>query len=841
MTITDNPTDLSLAGVISNLQERMHALEQAQFSASSIAALPADPTFNTLRLPAAVVLASTPPIPISGTVTVTVGALFGDTYADFTWTAPSDAQPGTSYQISVAKKDVTGGTYSYTGIYRAQNLTTRIFGLQPNTTYGYVIRSFNPIGIGSTPLPVAGYTDFTTGADITVPSTVTGLALGVGLTTLTISWTASTDKNVGNGAGLYELQVDTSASFNSTAGAPWFGKLSAGNVVAITNTTATTLYYSRVRAITSSGTPGPWSSTVSNTTANGSVGASSDGLVPSSAPTSVTVKSGYNSMFVQWVAIANADPTTYEVHVSTTAGFTPVTGTKVGTVAGTMFNVRSDAAGAALTTGTYYVKVIATDRDGVGPASAEVSGSIAKLVAGDLTPHTITANEILANSITSNEILAGSITGDRITAGTITAYNILGGTITADRLTSGTITAYSGTISSLDASVITVGTMAADHVGAGTITAGQVTIGAGGSIVVGVPSGGSGTGVLVDSFGLRLFSGGTTTVSLNASTGAAVFAGDLTGSNGTFTGTLSAGTVSGGLVTGATLQTAYSGERVVISSSAVNSIVLYPSVALSGPATAAKIYVQTNFTTSFGQDLVMLSGRGSDTGGTGGSESYLVLRAGYGGSEGFNLSAPTSYGVVSAGGELRLMGGQDASGAESSHSVTISTSNGGGLTATVNNIDLVCNGGNGEYFMNAAGNARVGVSGSLFVQDYGGFNYRSVKASAFTVSSLLSSKHNVQPHGYGLRELRKLKTIRFDRPGDSTRIGVIAEDVATHVPHAAEYHHSSEPGDGFSHDPGELFGVDVMGLVSLLIKSLQESDARVDRLEDIMVGYLTTK
>lgn len=138
-------------------------------------------------------------------------------------------------------------------------------------------------------------------------------------------------------------------------------------------------------------------------------------------------------------------------------------------------------------------------------------------------------------------------------------------------------------------------------------------------------------------------------------------------------------------------------------------------------------------------------------------------------------------------------------------------------------------------------------------------------ASSFITVSRQSSKEEIQDIGQGLRELKKLRPVQFRRPtpdffapkkyideqtwvaihgeekeklrgkyekgksaGDVKREGtpyhgLIAEEVATVIPHVV--HHDTD---------GSPFGIDYGALVPLLIHSVQELAAKVEGLE----GYI---
>ncbi len=105
---------------------------------------------------------------------------------------------------------------------------------------------------------------------------------------------------------------------------------------------------------------------------------SSPDTVPPSAPGTLTATGGLGQIVLGWgAATDNAVVARYNVHRSTTAGFTPSAGNRVAQPTGTSYT------DTGLPAGTYYYRVTAEDVAGnVGPATAEVSAASA----ADTTP-----------------------------------------------------------------------------------------------------------------------------------------------------------------------------------------------------------------------------------------------------------------------------------------------------------------------------------------------------------------------------------------------------------------------------------------------------------------------
>lgn len=177
----------------------------------------------------------------------------------------------------------------------------------------------------------------------------------------------------------------------------------------------------------------------------------SDGSAPATSP-APEVTPGINTLLVKWDPIDNNSPVTYEVHVSTTnAGFVPDGTTLVHTESGTFFVYRPTA-GSIYTT-TYYFKIIAKDADGAAPASAAGSGTPLQATGPDIQAGSITGDRLAANTITAGEIAADAITTDELAVNAVAAENIQANVITAAKMVAGTITAASGIIA--DAAITT--------------------------------------------------------------------------------------------------------------------------------------------------------------------------------------------------------------------------------------------------------------------------------------------------------------------------------------------------------------------------------------------------
>lgn len=114
-----------------------------------------------------------------------------------------------------------------------------------------------------------------------------------------------------------------------------------------------------------------------------------DGSPPASSP-GANAQGYLGYIAVWWAAVTNADPVTYDIHISRTSGFTPTSATLVGATDGLSATIIRYADGTALVPGTnYYVRLVARDYDGNAAAGAQ-AGPIQTLAQiTDATPPSV--------------------------------------------------------------------------------------------------------------------------------------------------------------------------------------------------------------------------------------------------------------------------------------------------------------------------------------------------------------------------------------------------------------------------------------------------------------------
>lgn len=128
--------------------------------------------------------------------------------------------------------------------------------------------------------------------------------------------------------------------------------------------------------------------------------------IPPTAPTSLTGSGGVGTASLSWTASTdNVAVTNYNVHRSTTSGFTPSSGNRVGQPTGTSFTDTGLAAG------TYYYKVTAQDAAGnISGPSNEASTT----VTSDTTPPTVSITSPADGATVSNTITVAADASDDV-------------------------------------------------------------------------------------------------------------------------------------------------------------------------------------------------------------------------------------------------------------------------------------------------------------------------------------------------------------------------------------------------------------------------------------------
>lgn len=308
--------------------------------------------------------------------------------------------------------------------------------LTPGTTYnisaaGY--NQYNGIGEYSTDINVATSTP--------TVSVVSSLQVSALTYSLLATWTAAPDTPT----KIAKYKVELYNSSNSLLET----KFTFSTNISFSGLSASTTYYVKVYAQDIYDNLGA-AVTSSNLTLN-AAGGSSNSNAPTTSPTP-TVTPLYQALEIKWTALTalqSPDLVTYEVHISTTNGFTPSSGTKAVETKGTFAIIKTlPGTSTSLTYGqTYYVKVVAKDIDGSAAASSQASTETLQVDNGDLAEDSIRANVIKAGEITATQVDADNLLVGKtfkVGAGVSDTYAIkIDASESMTKLYSGTVGTYS--------------------------------------------------------------------------------------------------------------------------------------------------------------------------------------------------------------------------------------------------------------------------------------------------------------------------------------------------------------------------------------------------------------
>lgn len=201
-----------------------------------------------------------------------------------------------------------------------------------------------------------------------------------------------------------------------------------------------------------------------------------------------------------------------------------------------------------------YIHARAVNRDGTeGTLQVNVANNslgARSAVSSDLADNIITNEKLVNDAVTAAKIATSAITETKIAADAITSSKIVANAITADKIVSSAITADKIATNAVTATKILAGTIDVTKLAAGTISVNNLeagTIGATSFIRAGSTSGGARIEMSSaaisggPSAGFYIYnSAGEAVLSAPLSGGLAI-KGDITGSSGTFSGSLSIG------------------------------------------------------------------------------------------------------------------------------------------------------------------------------------------------------------------------------------------------------------------------------------------------------------
>jgi fibronectin type 3 domain-containing protein len=312
---------------------------------------------------------ASPPSQVTG-LTVTTAS---DTQLNLSWTANPTGDNVTSYNVyrgTTAGFSVTPGTTTPIATPTTNSYSNT--GLTASTTYYYKVAAVNSGGIGPLSAEASGTTAAaapdTTPPTVAITQPATGSQHAPG--NVLVTGTAS-DNAGGSGVRDVRVRIDSGTYVLATPGSPgnWSTWSISLSITAVGSHTIT----ARVRDIANN-----FSSAVINITIT------STPTSPPSQVTGLTVTTASNTQLnLSWTANPPGDNvTSYNVYRGTTAGF-PVTPGTTTPIATPTTNSYSNTGLTAST--TYYYKVAAVNSGGIGPLSAEASGTTAA-AAPDTTP-----------------------------------------------------------------------------------------------------------------------------------------------------------------------------------------------------------------------------------------------------------------------------------------------------------------------------------------------------------------------------------------------------------------------------------------------------------------------
>lgn len=350
---------------------------------------------------------SNPPPALPTNISVVAGAAS----TDASFTPPGDVDwTGTLIWASTVSGFTPTGTALGEGnvVYDGPDTVLRFPGLTPGETYYYRVASYD--AYGKSGLTISPEYSVSLGlndpADTVPPVTPTGITTSTALVQnaqtdtayIQVAWTANTEADLAYYILRGRRQGQTVwTEFNVAAPAANYRYEFA--VPGVT-------YEGQLAAVDRNGNMSAFSSTFTRT-------AALDANAPAT-PTGLTVTAGIKSITVKITANTEADLAGYELHVSTTNGFTPGSGSLVG-----QGNVTQHVyqANVAVNT-TYYVKVRAFDYSGnYSGYTSQGSATAYPVATGYIEDDAVTSSkrQQANSSSTSYTAIAGVYGGGQIT------------------------------------------------------------------------------------------------------------------------------------------------------------------------------------------------------------------------------------------------------------------------------------------------------------------------------------------------------------------------------------------------------------------------------------------
>ncbi|HHY47085.1 MAG TPA: hypothetical protein GX506_07295 [Firmicutes bacterium] len=266
--------------------------------------------------------------------------------------------------------------------------------------------------------------------DTTAPATPTGLAVvssseyttrDIWVIKNTLTWNPNTEPD------MKEYQIFRSDGDNQHYRCIAIVAFGTNSYVDTQGIKENIAYYYKLRAVDKIGNASPFSEEV--------VVTSDRDTTPPAVPTGVQVFAAIQKLVIKWNPNTEPDLKGYEVHVSTTQGFTPSASTLVFKGLGTII----DYTGSMGT--TYYVRIRAYDRsENYSPYTAEYSATTAYVTPNDYLEldgakiRQASIDHAAIASIDASKITLGTLDASKITVNNLNASNITAGTLSVQRL-----------------------------------------------------------------------------------------------------------------------------------------------------------------------------------------------------------------------------------------------------------------------------------------------------------------------------------------------------------------------------------------------------------------------
>lgn len=234
---------------------------------------------------------------------------------------------------------------------------------------------------------------------------------------LILGWNASTETDL----DYYVIQV------RRTASADWMTYTTRDTAYEVDGLIPGAAYRARLAAVDKAGNISAWA----NFNSGSDITLTAD-TTPPAAPSNVVVTGLFKKVMIEWDDNAELDLAGYEVHLSTSDGFTPAAGTLIYKGSATMVLYEGDV------NTTYYVKISAFDRSGnYSGYSTQASDSTADLETNWVEDLAITNAKIGNLAVDEAKIADLAVTNAKIANATIEHAKI--NTVSADSVTLGSL------------------------------------------------------------------------------------------------------------------------------------------------------------------------------------------------------------------------------------------------------------------------------------------------------------------------------------------------------------------------------------------------------------------